>query len=172
MALVYCYLPANRSQKTIYATTEIAISRQYLYNWELCLKAGQIYPMGHQEINQIDLKAIQLPKSASDRPLLRFPVHHNKCDSSGAILVRIFNVCSKRHVRTKTHENQPHNISRKIGGIAVNRKPNRSSCYQNRIILGTDCNMVTNNTNPISARLIHRRNNKRIATHSHPPIHP
>jgi exosortase len=60
MTLVYVYAPTNNSQKPVFVTVEIASSRQYLYNWEICLKTGQIYPFGHQDINQIDLKDIQL----------------------------------------------------------------------------------------------------------------
>jgi exosortase len=63
MALVYVYVPTNQSQESVFATVEIASSRQYLYNWEICLKTGQIYPFGHQDIIQIDLKDIQLQQN-------------------------------------------------------------------------------------------------------------
>jgi exosortase len=63
MALVYVYAPRNQSQESVFVTVEIASSRQYLYNWEICLKTGEIYPFGHQDISQIDLKDIQLQQN-------------------------------------------------------------------------------------------------------------
>jgi exosortase len=59
-SLIYYYLPSNTSQKVVYATIEIASSRDYLYSWEICVKTGQVYPLGHQDVEQIDLKDIQL----------------------------------------------------------------------------------------------------------------
>jgi exosortase len=63
MTLVYVYVPTDQSQESVFVTVEIASSRQYLYNWEICLKTGQIYPFGHQDISQIDLKDIQLQQN-------------------------------------------------------------------------------------------------------------
>jgi exosortase len=63
MTLVYVYTPTDQLHEPVFATVEIASSRQYLYNWEICLKTGQIYPFGHQDINQIDLKDIQLQQN-------------------------------------------------------------------------------------------------------------
>lgn len=60
MSLIYYYSPSDTTQKTVYATIEIASSRDYLYSWELCLKTGQAYPFGHQDVEQINLKDIQL----------------------------------------------------------------------------------------------------------------
>jgi exosortase len=60
MALVYYYVPTNQSEQTVYATIEIASSRQNLYSWETCVQSGQVYPFGHQETRQIELKDIQL----------------------------------------------------------------------------------------------------------------
>jgi exosortase len=60
MALIYSYTPTDTLQKTVFATVEIASSRQNLYNWELCLKTGQVYPFGHEEVSQIELKDIQI----------------------------------------------------------------------------------------------------------------
>ncbi|MGD0977533.1 MAG: exosortase/archaeosortase family protein [Candidatus Bathyarchaeia archaeon] len=60
MALLYYYAPANQSQETVYAAFEIASSQQNLYSWETCVATGQIYPFGHQEASQIELKDVQL----------------------------------------------------------------------------------------------------------------
>jgi exosortase len=85
MTLVYYYLPANKSQKTVFATIEIASSRQYLYSWELCVKAGQIYPIGPQEVNQIDLRDIQL---IQDPPVIAryFVFEYTKLNETEAVL--------------------------------------------------------------------------------------
>ena len=60
MALLYYYLPTNQSLKTVYTALEIASSSQNLYSWETCVRTGQVYPFGHEEVSQIELKDVQL----------------------------------------------------------------------------------------------------------------
>jgi len=63
MALVYLYTPTNPSNERVLAAIEIASALQNLYRWEICLVTGQIYPYGHQEISQVELKDIQLQEN-------------------------------------------------------------------------------------------------------------
>jgi exosortase len=85
MSLIYYYLPSNTTQKTVYATIEIASSRDYLYSWELCMKTGQAYPFGHQEVEQINLKDIQL---VQDPPVIGrfFVFQYTSTNTTQAVL--------------------------------------------------------------------------------------
>jgi exosortase len=59
-SLIYYYAPFDLTKEVVYATVEVASSRQNLYSWETCIKVGEVYPFGHQDISQIELKDIQL----------------------------------------------------------------------------------------------------------------
>jgi hypothetical protein len=59
-SLIYYYAPFDMTKEVVYATVEVASSRQNLYSWETCLKVGEVYPFGHQDVSQIELKDIRL----------------------------------------------------------------------------------------------------------------